>query len=112
MLKGLQTRMFFSFTNPGGRRMKLTLGLIAVVLFLAIFAPAQATAQGAFYVEEVKDGRIYVFNDPKQYQIFKDSGEMEVRITRIGAGPNGETMYFDTVNAIHMYNWKHNLPAE
>ncbi len=92
--------------------MKLMLGLIAVVLFLAIFAPAQATAQGAFYVEETKNGRLYVFNDPKQYQLFKDSGELEVRITRIGAGPNGETIYFDSENAIHMYNFKHDLPAE
>ncbi len=82
--------------------MKLMLGLIPVVVFLAIFAPAQATAQGAFYVEEMKEGRIYVFNDPKQYQQYKDSGELEVRITRVGAGPNGETIYFDSVNAIHM----------
>ncbi|HSE42150.1 MAG TPA: hypothetical protein VLH08_15405 [Acidobacteriota bacterium] len=92
--------------------MKLMLGILAVVLFLAVFAPTNATAQGAFYVEEVKEGRIYVFNDPKQYQIYKDSGELEVRITRIHAGPNGETMYFDSVNAIHMYNFKHGLPAE
>ena len=81
--------------------------LAALVLF-----PVDAAAQGAFYAEEVKDGRIYVFNDPKQYQIFKDSGELEVRISRIGAGPNGETIYFDSENAIHMYNFKHDLPAE
>lgn len=92
--------------------MKLMLGLIAVVLFMAIFAPAQVAAQGAFYAEETKEGRIYVFNDPKQYQLFLDSGELEARITRIHAGPNGETMYFDTINAIHMYNLKHNLPPE
>ncbi len=105
--------MFFSpHISGGGSRMKLMLGLIAVVLFIAIFAPAQVTAQGAFYAEEVKEGRIYVFNDPKQYQLFLDSGELEARITRIHAGPNGETMYFDTVNAIHMYNLKHNLPPE
>src|SRR5262245_36443402 len=112
MLKGVTPMFFLSNNSGGGSRMKLMLGIIAVILFLAIFAPAQVTAQGAFYVEEVKEGRIYVFNDPKQYQFYRDSGEMEVRITRIGAGPNGETMYFDTVNAIHMYNWKHNLPAE
>jgi hypothetical protein len=101
-----------SHQKGGGKRMKLMLGLIAVILFVAIFIPQNVAAQGAFYVEEVKDGRIYVFNDPKQYQIFKDSGELEVRITRIAAGPNGETMYFDSVNAIHMYNFKHGLPAE
>ena len=92
--------------------MKLMLGLIAAVLFMAIFAPAPVTAQGAFYAEETKEGRIYVFNDPRQYQLFIDSGELEARITRIHAGPNGETMYFDTINAIHMYNLKHDFPAE
>lgn len=86
----------------------------AAVLFLllAIFLPIVAMGQGAFYVEETKDGRIYVFNDPKAYQTFQQTGELEVRLSRIGAGPNGETIYFDSENAIHMYNWKHNLPAE
>ncbi|MCI0617395.1 OprO/OprP family phosphate-selective porin, partial [bacterium] len=94
--------------------MKLMLGLMVVILFVAVIVPQNAVAQagGAFYVEEVKEGRIYVFNDPKAYQLFKDSGELEVRITRIGAGPNGETMYFDSDNAIHLYNFKHGLPAE
>jgi hypothetical protein len=102
----------FSYLTPGGMRMKLMLGIFAAVLFVTILVPQNAVAQGAFYVEEMKDGRIYVFNDPKQYQIFKESGELEVRITRIGAGPNGETMYFDSENAIHLYNFKHDLPAE
>ncbi len=95
--------------------MKFALGsLLITVLFVAIFVPQNAVAQagGAFYVEEVVEGRIYVFNDPKQYQLFKDSGQLEVRITRIGAGPNGETMYFDSENAIHLYNFKHDLPPE
>lgn len=77
-----------------------------------VFAVLSANAQSAFYVEEKKDGRIYVFNDPKMYQLFQESGELEVRISRIGAGPNGETIYFDSDNAIHMYNFKHGLPAE
>ncbi|MCI0617399.1 OprO/OprP family phosphate-selective porin, partial [bacterium] len=94
--------------------MKLMLGLMVVILFVAVIVPQNAVAQagGAFYAEEMKEGRIYVFNDPKAYQLFKDSGELEVRITRIGAGPNGETIYFDSENAIHMYNFKHDLPAE
>jgi phosphate-selective porin OprO/OprP len=83
-----------------------------VFMAFVVLFPLIADAQSAFYVEEMKDGRIYVFNDPKQYQLFKDSGELEVRISRIGAGPNGETIYFDSQNAIHMYNFKHDLPAE
>ena len=42
----------------------------------------------------------------------KTVANLEVRITRIGAGPNGETMYFDSDNAIHLYNFKHDLTPE
>ena len=83
-----------------------------IFLAFVFLFPIVANAQGAFYAEEIKDGRIYVFNDPRQYEIFKQTGELEVRISRIGAGPNGETLYFDSENAIHLYNFKHDLPAE
>ena len=85
---------------------------LCAVFAFALFISFNASAQTAFYVEEVKDGRIYVFNDPKMYKMFQESGELEVRISRIGAGPNGETIYFDSENAIHLYNFKHDLPAE
>lgn len=85
-----------------------------VVLLLALFAlmPQEVRAQGSFYAEETKDGRIYVFNLMKVYSDWKQSGEMGVSITRPGAGPNGETMVFDSNEAIHLYNFKHNLPPE
>ena len=41
-----------------------------------------------------EDGRIYVFYDRKLYKEFLDLGETAYRLTRIGAGPNGETMVF------------------
>src|SRR5262245_37577984 len=71
-------------------------------------------ANTAFYVEVAKpeQNRIYVFNDPKAYQEFLDTGDIEKKITRIGEGPNGETMIFDSENAIHLYNFKHDRPPE
>ena len=41
-----------------------------------------------------KDGRIYVFYDKKEYELFKQVGETPYRLTRIGAGPKGETIVF------------------
>jgi len=71
-----------------------------------------AVAQGSFYQEVEKDGRIYVFNNMKVYEEWKTTGEMGRSITRIGAGPNGETLVFDSEEAIHLYNFKHGLPGE
>ena len=33
-------------------------------------------------------------------------------ITLLGYGPNGETMVFDSEEAIHLYNFKHNRPGD
>jgi len=40
------------------------------------------------------DGRIHVFYDRKLYKEFLSLGETAYRLTRIGAGPNGETLVF------------------
>lgn len=40
------------------------------------------------------DGRIHVFYDRKLYKEFLSLGETPFRLTRIGAGPNGETLVF------------------
>ena len=94
-------------TMANGR--KALLALAAMILALA----AQiALAQGTFYVEEEKDGRIYVFNNMKSYEMWKTGGELGVSITRPGEGPNGETLIFDTDEAIHLYNFKHGKPGE
>ncbi len=66
------------------------------------------------------DGRIHVFYDHKLYSDFLELGESPFRLTRIGAGPNGETLVFgltgadkkkpDGVNAIKLYDGKMNAP--
>jgi hypothetical protein len=86
---------------------------IALIAFLALILPTgMAVAEGMFYVEVPKDGRIYVFNNPDTYTDFLKTGELEVRLTRIGEGPNGETLYFDNDTALHLYNFKHDRPDE
>src|SRR6187549_3461945 len=89
----------------------LALMLIATAL-IVIMAPRPAAAQGTFYAEEPKDGRIYVFYFMKSYAEWKQGGEMGKSITRVGAGPNGETLVFDSNEAINLYNYKHGLPLE
>lgn len=46
------------------------------------------------YYQVYQGGRIYVFDDFKVYQEFLELGETTFRLTRIGAGPKGETVVF------------------
>jgi phosphate-selective porin OprO/OprP len=76
-------------------------------------ATSPAFAQGTtFYREVAKDGRIYVFNIPSEFTLWEKSGEMGKGITKLNYGPNGETMVFDSVEAIHLYNFKHDRPGD
>ena len=87
-------------------------GLLAVAVLAvtagAVFAQAP-TAWAPFYAEVPKDGRIYVFAIGQRYDAFEKSGgaEIGVAITRPGYGPNGETVVFDSEDAINLYNFKH-----
>ena len=66
-----------------------------------------------FYMEEKKDDRIYVFAFGANYESWKNGGETGMTtITRIGEGPNGETMVFDSRDAVNLYNFKHDRPSE
>jgi hypothetical protein len=62
----------------------LTLAL-CTVLTLVFAAPA--LAQGLYYKEIEKDGRIYVFNVAANADRFEKSGEMGIGITKPGVGP-------------------------
>jgi phosphate-selective porin OprO/OprP len=90
------------------------IGVRRVVLAMAVLSGAAASsrAQGMFYREVEKDGRIYVFNNMRSYDQFEKGGEMGVAITLLGYGPNKETVIFDSEEAIHLYNFKHNRPGE
>src|SRR5687768_2727772 len=84
----------------------------AAALTLVAMFTTSAFAQGSFYREVTKDGRIYVFNNMRSYKLFEEGGEMGVAITLLGYGPNGETMIFDSEEAIHLYNFKNNRPGD
>lgn len=100
--------------RPMKRIMHFLFGLVALVVLFHM-VPTQAFAQGSgatFYVEEPKDGRIFVFYYMNRYAEWKQGGEIGASITRISYGPNGETVVFDSNEAVNMYNYKHNLPLE
>jgi len=81
------------------------LGLVLLCLAL----PSLSRAQGMFYAEEAKDGRIYVFNVKGNWERWKLTGETGTGLTRLGAGPNGETVYADNETALELFFFKHNI---
>ncbi len=84
---------------------------IAPLLCAAAFLgfATSAAAQGFYYKEIVKDGRIYVFNVAQNAERFEKTGEMGIGITRPGVGPNGETVVGDNERAIQLYFFKHGI---
>ena len=98
-------------------------GLGALALLGAILLPAALTgaallgftmpaaAQGLWYKEVEKDGRIYVFNTDKKYKEWLVSNDMGVAITMLGQGSNGETVVAENETAIDLYNLKHDRPG-
>ena len=88
--------------------------LTALVLLVGLFAAPAALGQVnlLWYKEVPKDGRIYVFNDPNEFKAWEGSGELGKSITKIGYGPNGETVVFDNEVALDLYNFKHGREPE
>jgi phosphate-selective porin OprO and OprP len=85
----------------------------AVALAAAFALLAGRASAEMFYMEEKKDDRIYVFAVGENYRAFQNGGETGMTtITRIGEGPNGETMVFDSRDAVNLYNFKHDRPSE
>lgn len=81
----------------------------AGALLVSLALCAGVLAQGMYYKEVRKDGRIYVFNDAKKAEAFEQSGEMGVGITRPAAGPNGETVVADGEAALELFFFKHGI---
>lgn len=75
---------------------------------------ATAVLNNDDYYEIHKDGRIYVIADAGDLKEFLANGELPLRVTRIGAGPKGETIVFgiarpeskkkDGFGAVEMYD--------
>lgn len=76
-------------------RNKLAVSVSAIGLMLA----SQGVLAGPHYnvndyYQVYKEGRIYIFDDLDTYLGFLELGETPYRLTRIGAGPEGETVVF------------------
>src|SRR5688572_9273691 len=80
-----------------------------VALAMVAVAPPGASAQteGEYYQELRVDDRIYVFSSEKRYTTYQQSKDMGVSITRLGYGPNGETVTFEDEKAIELFNAKY-----
>ncbi len=66
-----------------------------------------------FYREVASDGRIYVFARQRALELWRLSGEIgNQATTRIGEGPAGESIVFDSDDAIALYNFHRGRPEE
>src|SRR5512134_3453694 len=101
----VQAKEGSSMTSQGMRRGLLTAG----ALLLGLAVAASSWAQGMYYKEILKDGRYYVFNDAKRADAFEKSGETGTGLTRMGAGPNGETVFADSETALELFFFKHGI---
>ena len=86
--------------------------IAAAMAVVFVFSPP-LSAQTFFYNEVTKDGRIYVFAVAARYDEFTKKGmQTGPVIERQKYGPGGETVVFDSQEAINLYNFKHGLPGE
>jgi len=66
--------------------------------------PSKAELQKKSQYHEVKkDGRLYVFTSSARKADFEKSGELGKGIIKIGYGPHGETVVFDSEDAVIEY---------
>jgi phosphate-selective porin OprO and OprP len=89
--------------------MRLRLDRIVLTVWLVVLTSATAFAQGLYYKEIARDGRIYVFNNAARAEAFEKSGEVGVGITKPGAGPKGETVIGDSERALQLFFFKHGI---
>lgn len=66
--------------------------------------PSQtAPSKESAYQAVEKDGRLYIFTSPDRKAAFEKSGELGKGIIKIGYGQNGETVVFDSEEAVIEY---------
>ncbi len=74
---------------------KISLGLATLGLLISTHSAAAGPHYNVndFY-QVYHEGRLYIFDDFDTYDSFVEAGETPFRLTRVGAGPNGETVVF------------------
>jgi hypothetical protein len=65
-----------------------------------------------FYREVEKNDRIYVFAQSAALEDWAVSGEVGRGLTRLAYGPKGETVVFDSDDALVLFNMRHGRPYE
>ena len=93
--------------NNGWGRAVARMAFIAAAMLAATSPRASAQTAEEFYQEIRVDDRIYVFSTEKRYTTYQQSKDMGVSITRLGYGPNGETVIFEDAKAIELFNKKY-----
>jgi phosphate-selective porin OprO and OprP len=83
--------------------------LVLSALVTALFAGAAggARSEEAFYREQSRDGRLYVFADAGRYGRWLAGDAVEGSLTRAGSGPTEETIVFDSPAAATLYEARH-----
>lgn len=88
-------------------------GAIRSVYSTQMFVPPAVPGDPPlFYREVARDERLYVFAFAREYDRWQSSGETGRAIMRVGDGPRGETVVFDSEDAIALFNQKYGKPAE
>jgi len=93
--------------NNGWGRAVARMAFVAAAMLAATSLRASAQTAEEFYQEIRVDDRIYVFSTEKRYTTYQQSKDMGVSITRLGYGPNGETVIFEDAKAIESFNRKY-----
>lgn len=82
--------------------------ICAVLLLLA----ASALGQGLYFREVSKDAKVYVFNSASQFEAFQKGTLPAKPIERLGWGPAGETVVFDSAEALNLFAFKYGKVPE
>jgi len=95
-------------TVSAGRVFSLVVGAMVGAAVMA----APVSAQGLYYREVVKDGKVYVFNLAREFEAFQSGIAPAKPIERLGWGPKGETVVFDSPDALNLFAFKYGKAAE
>jgi phosphate-selective porin OprO/OprP len=79
----------------------------ALAAALLVGAAASARSDEAFYREETREGRLYVFADPVKFGRWEAGATIDGALTREGSGPAGEAVVFDGAAAAALYDARH-----
>jgi hypothetical protein len=94
-------------------RSSIRRSLLAGAALVAVLAlVGSAWGQGLYYREAERDGKLYVFNLAQQYDAFQQGTPPAKPIERLGWGPKGETVVFDSPDALNLFAFKHGKAPE